>query len=96
MTHFDINFEIKDIEFITGLWTFDTKDDILKAIDILIYFGRIFIVSSRRNNKLISFKSFVNFLIELYEIQNEVEDIKESILFENIAFSRILETMRRS
>ena len=65
----------------------------LKVIDRLIYFGRIFIINSRRSNKDISIKSFLCFMVEELHIFNRNDDIFRSLLFTNIAWDRVMTSL---
>ena len=90
--YFEITWEIPEIQFIAGIWSILTEKP-LKVIDRLIYFGRIFIIQSRRSNKDISIKSFLCFMVEELSIFNRNDDIFKSLLFTNIAWDRIMTSL---
>jgi hypothetical protein len=95
MNVYNIRWEVTDIELITGLWITQTNDELIKLIDKHIYFCKMFIIISRRNNSVISLKTLSQFLIKEFDLESELEECKGSILYTGIVWDKIFSHLRK-
>ena len=89
----EINIEISELEYITGIWTID-NDTNLYVLDLLIFLGRMFIITQRRKDKVIDMVKFTDFLLKYFEIDDTLKSTRQSRIFQSIAWDRIISNLK--
>jgi hypothetical protein len=75
------NIKITNSEYITGIWSLTSEDKYLLAFDKILFFGRMFLIKSRRAKIPVDMNSFLEFMITNLEIENTVKEFRPSRLF---------------
>jgi hypothetical protein len=81
---------LNDMEYITGIWTINDREKYFFTIDKLLFLGRMFIVRNRRAKIPINLNRFRDFASKQLELEDSLESLRPSIMFDNIVWDRII------
>ena len=65
----DTRILMRDMEYITGMWTANYNEKTLFVIDRILFFGKMYIIMNRRASRRITFKEFTNFIVKDFNLK---------------------------